>query len=1103
MSFIIRNISAGSPQPDVVLPDIGLTIPGAGNGGPDFDAITEQPNDIAMSTDLASAITGGFLIVLDPLDGTTPLTVAQSLELVSVHNDPHYRIRGADINQLDDVDVTGAQPGDVLQLHPGSPQMWMPTTVNDLINGALLDDLGDVNTPNVSGSPSAGWTDGEIYVLVGNSSNEVDVLPINATGGSPAGSILCEPVEDIVGNMIANRSTHTDITVVYTDGAGTCDGTLDFSVDDVFLRNTGDVLESGTLTIAPGATLNIAGESGSPLQAGSITIGQNATATIATPTGNFTNPDDIVNKEYVDSIAGGLDWKESVRAGTTPAIGDVGGTFTAAGSPPGTNDTITGALGVVDDVVLAVGDRVLIKDQTDPKENGIWVVTALGVAGSPQTADYRRADDQNGNPDAEVSAGNAVFVEQGTVNTNSGWVVTGDGILTLGTDDINWTQFAGAGNFTAEQGLAQVGTSIALDLDDLTPATIALEDSIGFHDDDGTPQANTSTQTYNTTVQDFVDDLGIAYGIVNNGFVVRGAGSPGPYGSVTIVASTLDDELGILVLNGDGTTGNPTIGLDIKGLDAVAGSPTIDTTDRVPVWDSDADKNVYYTVGQIATALATTNSFATWAGSGSGTTGGPNVATSGSDTMTIDGGVGISAILTSGTDTIQWNLDFTQIPSVGSPSTIDNNDEIIVNDGGTIVKTTIGDLLSNVSTDVFKTVSADTGSVVASGTEDTLNLRGGEGIATKSDGSPKGIIFDIDFTSLEDTSGSPPATPSGDTEIIVNIDGNNYSTTINELLAGAINGGNGISVTTDASPAQTTIDLDICGVNGGNVANLTGSSSVAVCVTTDASPLAQATVSYTLDQILDTLDVPSGITGTGIVVKTDGSPDTYATRNIVESTTAGEEGAQVNNGDGVSGDIEIGVDIDNLTPSADDMAATDEFITFDGTNNVSMSGQQVADGVSTILGFTIKSIGGSGSPGQTQLFIQDTSRGSPFKELSVQESALTFSDNIVQNNGWVEIGNAVDALSGYIVPMNATIVRVTAHTSSKPAAAKDLDLYVNGSVNTAGVVTFAAGAGESSFTDITLNIDVDAGDKIRLRGAATGGQIEDTVVTFWLRWRAD
>ena len=87
--------------------------------------------------------------------------------------------------------------------------------------------------------------------------------------------------------------------------------------------------------------------------------------------------------------------------------------------------------------------------------------------------------------------------------------------------------------------------------------------------------------------------------------------------------------------------------------------------------------------------------------------------------------------------------------------------------------------------------------------------------------------------------------------------------------------------------------------------------------------------------------------------------------------------------------------------------------------------------------------------------------------------------------------------------MNATIVRVTAHTSSKPAAAKDLDLYVNGSVNTSGVVTFAAGAGESSFTDITLNIDVDAGDKVRLRGAPTGGTIQDTVVTFWLRWRAD
>lgn len=928
MSFIVRNIT-GSPAVDVLLNDLGLTIP----AGTDFDMTGEQPQDVALSADLIAQIDADNLIVLDPLDGTTPLTKEQSKELVEVHNDPHYRIRGGELDQLDDVDTTGAVSGIVYLLtrtEQGSPvqDVWTPVTPADVLGGnARLGDLQDVNTPSPTGSPLGQWEDGEVYVLVGNASNEVNAVPL--FGGSPSTPIpgFCEGVQDIIGDMVTGGA-QTDITVTYTDGAGACDGVINFSVDDVFLRNTGDVLESGTLEIAPGATIIIKGPAGSPVQEGSLVIEMGATATIETPTGNFTNDNDIVNKKYVDSIAQGIDWKESVRGATSGDLlsGSPAAVYNIGGSPA-TPDTITG-VDLTSDALfdgvpsavggLVVGDRILVKDETDPKRNGIYVVTATGASGT-----LERAPDQDGNPGAEVSAGNTVFVENGTDHAKTVWSVVGDGVLTLNTDDINWSQTGAATDVLAGIGLSESGQVIDLDVDDLTSATVALTDSIAFHDVSGTAAASGS-QTRKTTIQDFLEDLDVVYNVTGTGFISRTGGSPDTYSTLTLTAGT-GDRAGIEILNGDGSGGNPVIGLDIENLPPVSGSPLIDTSDRVPVYDVDTDTNVYYTIGQIATALGASNSFETWSGAGN-TSGSASIsADSPTDTVTITGGTGINVDLVAGTDTVTWSLDFNTLPPA--------------------------------------------------------------------------------------TTGSPGDTPDGDTEIIVNIGGTIYVTTINDIL------GNVLVASTDE--------------------DLLGASVV-----------------------------------------TSGSPAV----------------------------TEVGVDIVGQTDPDDDMEATDEFLVHDKSEgtagaNRKMTGKNIADGVVNILGLediSVEVIGGTGSPGERTLFILDPTTN---EKLSIAEVTMTFSDNIVQNNGWIEIGNAVDALTGYIIPMNAKLVRISAHTSSKGAAAKDIDLYKNGTLFVDPLFTFAAGAGEASHFDATVDYDFDAGDKVRLRGGPTGGGIQDTVVTLWFRWR--
>ncbi len=106
MSFIIRNI-AGVP---IEIDDIGIRL----EVGEDVDLSEEASKDIAISADLVAAIQATNLIVLDPLNGVTPLTVAQSVEAIQVANDTHFRIRGGELAHLDDVSNSVPPDGYVL-----------------------------------------------------------------------------------------------------------------------------------------------------------------------------------------------------------------------------------------------------------------------------------------------------------------------------------------------------------------------------------------------------------------------------------------------------------------------------------------------------------------------------------------------------------------------------------------------------------------------------------------------------------------------------------------------------------------------------------------------------------------------------------------------------------------------------------------------------------------------------------------------------------------------------------------------------------------------------------------------------------------------------
>ena len=196
-----------------------------------------------------------------------------------------------------------------------------------------------------------------------------------------------------------------------------------------------------------------------------ITFSPHGTGTVKVPSGyedraGFTT-DSLANKAYVDQVAQGLDTKPSTKAASTANL-----TATYSNGSAGVGATLTNsgsqAALTLDGVTLVVADRVLIKDQTTAAQNGIYVVTTVGDGSSNWVLTRATPEDQP----TELSGGAFVFVEQGTLNANNGYVFTHTGNPTFGTTALDVAQFSGAGQITAGAALTKSGNQMDVAVDD-------------------------------------------------------------------------------------------------------------------------------------------------------------------------------------------------------------------------------------------------------------------------------------------------------------------------------------------------------------------------------------------------------------------------------------------------------------------------------------------------------------------------------------------------------------------------------------------------------------------------------------------------------------
>lgn len=391
------------------------------------------------------------------------------------------------------------------------------------LDADLLDGRDWDAPPNIGGTTANTATFTNVTVT-GNVSLNTNSTYINArlSGGSSTrilgvnGSnvVYVGPIDAAASSVIINSATASGPVYLYSNGASV-----------LSVVSNGNV---GIGTTTPGYKLDVVGTSSI---SGNATFGGTVTL-FADP----VSPMQAATKQYIDNVLQSINNKKSVRAATTANI------------------TLSGTQ-TIDGVSVIAGNRVLVKNQTTQSQNGIYVVAAGAWA---------RSDDADVWSEL-VSA--IAFVQEGTVNKETGWQCTVDEGGTLGTTNVTWEQFAGVGTYTASNGVTKVLSDFQL-----TGQALAL------------------------------------HNLSSSGLITR-------TGSGTVAARSLTaPAAGLTISNSDGVSGNPTFAL-ANDLAAAEGLTTTGFVRRTgtDTWTANALSS-----SEVTTALGYTPWHAGNDGAGSG-----------------------------------------------------------------------------------------------------------------------------------------------------------------------------------------------------------------------------------------------------------------------------------------------------------------------------------------------------------------------------------------------------------------------------------------------------------------------------------------------------
>ncbi len=267
-------------------------------------------------------------------------------------------------------------------------------------------------------------------------------------------------------------------------------------------------------------------------------------------------------KQYVDNLAAGLHIHEAAHVATDNTLANLcGSTVTYDNGTDGVGATLTlgASLSTIDGHSLTNGDRILVKNQANAAHNGIYVRTSGTV--------LTRADDFNSA--AEIAGGDLVFVENGTLYNSTAWVVENE-VTTVGTDDILWAQFSGAGTVTAGTNIQVDGLQVSVISNPTFANVVTASSGVAFSDGTQTKQGVPSITTINqTSTSQTINSLDVRDTIieVSNASAVTVTIPPDstldfPVGTTFDIIQTNTGQ--VTLVAGSGVTLNATPGLKLR-----------------------------------------------------------------------------------------------------------------------------------------------------------------------------------------------------------------------------------------------------------------------------------------------------------------------------------------------------------------------------------------------------------------------------------------------------------------------------------------------------------------------------------------------------------
>jgi hypothetical protein len=534
---------------------------------------------------------------------------------------------------------------------------------------------------------------------------------VKGSGASAMTASTTIPNTDITG--LGTMSTQDASGVVIT--GGTINGAVIGGTTSA--AGTFSTLSSASVSLT-GGNINGIVIGGSTPAAGTFTSATLTSGTIANAPVNAT---DIVNKEYADSIASGINFHAACNYATIADLGTVSYNNGASGVGATLTKTAPFFTLSIDGGSPTVGQRVLLKDQSNGAYNGVYTVTAVG-SGSVAWVLTRATDyDTSGTGTNEIDVGDLMLVLSGTVNANTQWVQQTPLPIVVGTTALVFAQFGAPTVYTAGTGLTLSSQQFSITNTAVTAGSYGSASSVPTYSVNAQGQLTLATNV----------SIGIAATQITSGTLTIAQGGTGntsgqaasTASAVTFNSGGTGDASGITF---NGSTAR-TVSYNTLGASPLAGSTSLTTLGTVTAgtWNGTAIGIGYGGTG--LTATPTNGQLAIGNGSGyslANLTAGTNVTIS-----NTAGGITISATPSAGGTVSSVAMTVPTFLSItGSPITTSgtlavtlSGTALPVANGGTGATTLSGYLFGNGTSAVTASTTIPNTAITGLGTMSTQN----------------------------------------------------------------------------------------------------------------------------------------------------------------------------------------------------------------------------------------------------------------------------------------------------------------------------------------------------------------------------------------------